>query len=69
MAGGTPVISVFFNDGTDEDCFAVVISGTLGGPLNLLVVDSGDNVDVVNQVPLRAVADYGAAGGGRTYHF
>ena len=36
MAGGTPVISVLYNDGTDEDCFAAVLSGTVGGLLNLL---------------------------------
>ena len=65
---GTTVLQVFFNDGVDEDCFAAVITGTVGGPLNLLIVDSSDNVRVVNEVPQRAVADYGPEGGGDTYH-
>jgi hypothetical protein len=68
MAQGTPAISVLFNDGSDENCFALVIGGEIPGNLELLVVDSADNVRPVNNVPLRAPADYGAEGGGDTYH-
>lgn len=60
---------VFYNDGTDSDVFAVVKKKLESGNLNLQVFpDNGDSY-AVNDVPLRDKADYGAEGGGKTYHF
>lgn len=63
-----PVVSVFYNDGTNEDVFAIVLKDNGGGSLNLYAIpDSGEPV-VANGVAHREKADYGPEGGGDTWH-
>lgn len=59
---------VFFNDGTDEDVFALVKRELENGNLNLEVCPDQGAPYPVNDVPQREKADYGAEGGGDTWH-
>lgn len=59
---------VFYNDGTDEDVFALVKRELDDGNLNLEVMPDQGAPYPVNDVPRRDKADYGPEGGGDTYH-
>lgn len=66
---GAPVRSVFFNDGTNPNVFALVTKNH-GGPnptLDLLVVHS-EGVEVAKSIGHREPSDYGPEGGGRSWH-
>jgi hypothetical protein len=67
VASGNEVVSVYYNDGTATDNFALVVGGEVGDALNLAYI-SGGTWQFVNSVPRREKQDYGAAGGGVTYH-
>lgn len=54
---------VFYNDGTDEDVYALVIQDNGNSNYNLWTP-----AGVVNDVPRREKKDYDAAGGGHTWH-
>lgn len=60
--------SVFYNDGTNPDIFALVIKDNGGGSLNLFVIPEAGVPGIENGVPQREKADYGPEGGGRTWH-
>lgn len=65
---GVPVESVFFNDGENEDVFALVLKDDGDTKLNLYVIPDSGEPHVANGVPLRDKKDYGPEGGGDTYH-
>lgn len=62
------VKSVLFNDGSDEDVFALVTKTLDNGNKNLVVCPAQGAPYPENDVPERAKSDYGAEGGGRTFH-
>ena len=59
---------VFYNDGTDEDVYAIVTKDNGDGNLNLFVLPASGTGYGANGVPHREKADYGAEGGGDTWH-
>lgn len=65
---GKPVESVEFNDGEDEDVFAIVTKHNGGDNLNLFVIPSQGAAYQQNSVPRREKADYDKDGGGDTWH-
>lgn len=65
----TKVESVWFNDGTDEDVFALVVGDGEGDTKNLISFDPSTAApEHRNNVPRREKIDYGPEGGGDTYH-
>lgn len=58
---------VWFNDGTDEDVFALVVKKHSPDMLDLRTF-SGGSSELHTSVPRRDKADYGEEGGGRTWH-
>lgn len=62
------VKSVFYNDGNNEDLFALVTHDDGDGQLDLIVFSAEGVPGVVKNVPRRDKADYGAEGGGVTWH-
>ena len=64
-----PVESVFYNDGKDENVFAIVAKDVGDTKFDLIVFDpEGGQSSLYKAVPRREKADYGPEGGGRTWH-
>lgn len=59
---------VYFNDGTNQDVFALVIGDNGGGNLNLFTIPGSGAPQTVDGIPHREVKDYGPEGGGDTWH-
>jgi len=59
---------VYYNDGTDEDVYALVTADNDDGTLNLFVIPASGEAKQVNGVPRREKDDYGPEGGGHTWH-
>lgn len=63
------VKSVKFNDGNNEDVFALVVGDPGGHKLHLYVIPGNGPAYRENDVPHREKDDYPAGGGGgRTWH-
>jgi hypothetical protein len=59
---------VYYNDGTTEDNYALVLKDNGGDSLNLQVIPESGAPSIQTGVPRREKADYGADGGGHTWH-
>lgn len=59
---------VLYNDGTNPNVHALILHVNADDTVNLYVIPESGAPSVENGVPERAVADYGAEGGGRTWH-
>jgi hypothetical protein len=59
---------VFYNDGEDENVYALVTKDNGDDSLNLYLIPASGQPSTVNAVPRREPEDYDAAGGGHTWH-